>query len=469
MNGEVSFGAQKTKKMANISIISTTSVVPAASTNKPATARRIELTPWELQFLPMGPIQNGVLFLKPEPPQENGVNGLIDHLKTSLSHTLDLFYPLAGRLGATVNDDDKTTCFFLDCNAAGAQFIHAAAGSVTVAGILESVDVPRIMHSFFPLNNGVLNFEGVSQPLLGVQVTELVDGIFIGCTVNHSVADGTSFWHFFNTWSEISRGSGEIITLSPVFDRCFLNDVNNVHFPIPIPQSMLPFRPLTRSPNSLPPSLQERVFHFRKEKIEALKARANAEMGTNKISSLQALSAHLWRSLTRCRRLPEDQETKYMFLIDARPRMSPPLPAQYFGAATQSGTVTMKAGELLERGLGYAAWEMNRMIAAASSEPTNFLESWVKDPKPLQVPLSSTTSDSYGTSNSPRFNMYGTDFGWGKPVAVRSGGGPYKPYGKITLFPGAEEEGSIDIEFCLFPETFEAMMGDAEFLEAVTV
>ena len=109
-------------------------------------------------------------------------------------------------------------------------------------------------------------------------------------------------------------------------------------------------------------------------------------MGTNKISSLQALSAHLWRCTTRCRRFPEDQETKYLFVIGMRPRLSPPLPAQYFGVAAQSGTVSMKTGELLDRGLGYAAWEMNRMIAAASSEATNFLESWVRDPKPLSAP-----------------------------------------------------------------------------------
>ena len=70
-------------------------------------------------------------------------------------------------------------------------------------------------------------------------------------------------------------------------------------------------------------------------------------------------------------------------------------------------------------------------------------------------------------SGSPRFNVYGTDFGWGRPIAVRSGGGN-KPYGKTTLFQGADE-GSIDIEACLFPETFEAMMEDAEFMEAVTV
>ena len=76
--------------------------------------------------------------------------------------------------------------------------------------------------------NGVLNYQGISKPLLGVQVTELVDGIFIGCTINRRVVDGSSFWHFFNTWSEISRGN--IINptsqlFPPIFLRCFFNGI----------------------------------------------------------------------------------------------------------------------------------------------------------------------------------------------------------------------------------------------------
>ncbi|GFZ09882.1 hypothetical protein Acr_21g0004810 [Actinidia rufa] len=39
--------------------------------------------------------------------------------------------------------------------------------------------------------------------------------------------------------------------------------------------------------------------------------------------------------------------------------------------------------------------------------------------------------------------------------------------GKITLFPGAEE-GSIDIEVCLSPETLLALGDDEEFMEAIS-
>ncbi|KAL6313136.1 hypothetical protein AAG906_019606 [Vitis piasezkii] len=51
--------------------------------------------------------------------------------------------------------------------------------------------VPPIVHSFF-LRNGTQNCSGVSEQLLAVQVTELLDGIFIGCTINHMIVDGTA-------------------------------------------------------------------------------------------------------------------------------------------------------------------------------------------------------------------------------------------------------------------------------------
>ncbi|KAG8491892.1 hypothetical protein CXB51_015195 [Gossypium anomalum] len=187
---------------------------------------KVELTPWDLHLLLVGPVQKGLLF--PKPQHESS---FINHLKASLSDTLLYFPPLSGRLATTEHDDDKVS-FFIDCNNTGALFIHAKANGVTISDIIDPVYVPSIVHSFFPLN-GVKNIEGVSNPLLGVQVTELVDGIFIGITANHSVVDGTSFWHFFNSWSAISRGLIHLTKL-PVFQRRFFNSIN---FPIQIPKS----------------------------------------------------------------------------------------------------------------------------------------------------------------------------------------------------------------------------------------
>ncbi|XP_059642766.1 uncharacterized acetyltransferase At3g50280-like [Cornus florida] len=431
----------------------TTMVQPAAGHRKSSTASlRIELTPWDVRLLLLGPIQKGLLLLKPSPSH-------IDHLKTSLSRTLHFFPPLAGRL-TIIKNADNTTSFFINCNDVGARFIYAVAPSITVANILQPVYVPRFVRSFFPLN-GAQNHEGVSKPILAVQVTELADGFFIGCTVNHTVADGSSFWHFFNSWSEISRGFDKI-TRPPFLERSFPNDID---CPIRVPL----FDKQLNGFYSILPQLQERVFHFTKEKIAGLKEKANAEMKyTTHISSLQALMALLWRSIIRCRSTVAhaDQETNFRLAIGVRPRLHPALPQEYFRNGVYFETMTTKASELLKQGQGWAAWQMNKLIASQTGdEIRNFLKCWIKNPR-LQT-CGSVTTNALITSSSPRFNVYSNDFGWGKPVAVRSGEAN-KPDGKLTFFQGAEE-GSIDVEICLLPETLHTMEDDAELMEVVTV
>ncbi|MCL7033185.1 hypothetical protein MKW94_006719 [Papaver nudicaule] len=62
------------------------------------------------------------------------------------------------------------------------------------------------------------------------------------------------------------------------------------------------------------------------------------------------------------------------------------------------------------------------------------------------------------------FNMYGNDFGWGRPVAMKTGASG-KSYGITTVNQGPVE-GSVDIDLCLPVEVFEAMENDVEFMEA---
>ncbi|GLU20043.1 hypothetical protein SLE2022_362600 [Rubroshorea leprosula] len=108
---------------------------------------------------------------------------------------------------------------------------------------------------------------------------------------------------------------------------------------------------------------------------------------------------------------------------------------------------------------------MNRMVASHTEEKLkDFLESWTRSP---QLIMGSFTKNALVTSSSPQFNIYENDFGWGKPIAVRSGKSN-KSGGKITVYRGVEE-GNVDIEACLSPETLEALGNDEEFMAAVTI
>ncbi|KAJ0795374.1 putative transferase [Helianthus annuus] len=68
--------------------------------------------------------------------------------------------------------------------------------------------------------------------------------------------------------------------------------------------------------------------------------------------------------------------------------------------------------------------------------------------------------------SSPRFDMYGNKFGLGKALAFLSGYAN-KFDGKVTLYPGREGRGGIDLEVCLLPENMAAFESDEEFISIV--
>ena len=82
---------------------------------------------------------------------------------------------------------------------------------------------------------------------------------------------------------------------------------------------------------SYPPLLRERIFHISSDSLAKLKAKVNSECNATKISSLQSLSAVVWRSVTRARRVSKDQETGCRLAINNRGRLSPPFSQDYFG------------------------------------------------------------------------------------------------------------------------------------------
>ncbi|KAH1124103.1 hypothetical protein GYH30_014029, partial [Glycine max] len=108
------------------------------------------LTDWDIAMLSTNYIQKGLLFKKPATlvDQQDFMENLLEKLKRSLSLTLSHFYPLA---------------------------------------LLTS-------HSFVqPLfdQHKALNHDDYTMPLLSIQVTELVDAVFIGCSMNHVIGHAT--------------------------------------------------------------------------------------------------------------------------------------------------------------------------------------------------------------------------------------------------------------------------------------
>ncbi|WCJ19792.1 HXXXD-type acyl-transferase family protein [Euphorbia peplus] len=462
----------------------------------------LKLSVSDLPMLSCHYIQKGALFSRPP----ISIESLLAILKHALSQTLSQFPPLAGRLVT-----DSNGYIYITCNDSGVEFYHASATHLSVQDVISPVHVPECVKSFFAFDRRV-SYTGHYNPILAVQVTELSDGIFIGCSCNHSVTDGTSFWNFFNTFAELSRGVNKI-SKQPDFTRDSVL-ISPAVLPLPDGGPKVTF-------NENEP-LSERIFSFSREAILKLKAKANQKkwmetensavemMGkqsndtylhlnngkmmtailetlfktaskqkddavtvaaavtvadTAEISSFQSLCALLWRAVTRARKLDASKTTTFRMAVNCRTRLNPKLEPLYFGNCIQSIPTYASAGDVTSRDLRWCAEQLNKNVVAHNDATVRrCVNEWEENPRCF--PLGNFDGASMTMGSSPRFPMYDNDFGWGRPVAVRSGRGN-KFDGKISAFPGRDGGGSVDLEVVLSPETMAGIESDLEFMQYV--
>ncbi|KAJ6750282.1 hypothetical protein OIU85_000876 [Salix viminalis] len=470
----------------NTTIISRCTIYPDQESS---TIKTLKLSVSDLPMLSCQYIQKGVLLTYPP----YSINDLIKLLKHSLSAALSHFPALAGRL-----QTDPTGHVHIVCNDAGVDFIQAKARHLSIHAILSPTHVPECFKGFFAMDK-TLSYSGHSKPLMAVQVTELKDGIFIGCAVNHAVTDGTSFWNFFNTFAETCKGSKKI-SKSPDFSR-------NTMFNSPVVLKCPPGGPKATFSGDEP--LRERIFHFSRDAILKLKLRANSsnfmsnsaeifgkqsndswkivngesngnnglgngkvaplffESGkTAEISSFQSLCAQLWISVTRARKLSPSKMTTFRMAVNCRHRLEPRLDPYYFGNAIQSIPTVALAGKILSNDLSFGADLLHKNVVSHGDDTVRKgIADWEKEPR--LFPLGNFDGASITMGSSPRFPMYDNDFGWGRPLAVRSGGAN-KFDGKISAFPGRDGNGSVDLEVVLSPDTMIGLENDDEFMQYVS-
>ncbi|PPS02178.1 hypothetical protein GOBAR_AA18488 [Gossypium barbadense] len=533
----------------------------------------LKLSVSDLPMLSCHYIQKGCLFPRPSIP----IHLLLSLLKQSLSKTLSFFPPLAGRLYT-----DPNGSIYIACNDAGVEFHHSTCATSFIRDVIAPVYVPELVNEFFSFDKTV-SYQGHFKPIMAIQFTELPDGIFIGCSINHAVTDGTSFWNFFNTYAEICRKisnndpSIEKISRQPefsrdsvlissailkvpkggpkvtfnvneplrerifsfcreailelkakansnnkdkllvnedfnAFEKCYFDKSVNLNgifenwlfksSNIANTAEISSFQSLSALLWRAP--LRERIFSFCREAILELKAKANSNnkdkllvnedfnafekcyfdksvnlngifenwlfkssniANTAEISSFQSLSALLWRAVTRARKLPVSKTTTFRTAVNCRHRLNPKLDPLYFGNAIQSIPTYAVAGDVTSRDLRWCAERLNESVEAHKDERVRgYLKEWEKDPRCF--PLGNFDETSMTMGSSPRFPMYENDFGWGRPLAIRSGGAN-KFDGKISAFPGREGMGGVDLEVVLAPETMAAIESDPEFMQYV--
>ncbi|KAK4762300.1 hypothetical protein SAY87_030184 [Trapa incisa] len=411
--------------------------------------------------------------------------GIVAKLKGGLEVALEEFHQLAGRLGkddegvfrVEYDDDDLTE---------GVEVVEASAEDISVDD-LAAEEGTEILKDFIPYN-GILNLEGLHRPLLSIQLTKLRDGVAIGCAFNHAVLDGTSTWHFMNSWAQICSGfpAG---SSPPFLDRTKTRNarVKLDLTAMPDPSSQAEAEANGTEDHIKPgsqaacPKLRERVFKFSEVAIDKIKKSVNAGGGRGStptsqldeddgsssdkskkaFSTFQSLGIHIWRAVTAARGLKPEDITVFTVFVDCRKRVEPPMPETYFGNLIQAIFTGTAAGLLLAHPPEYGAGLIQGAIDAHDAAAINKRNSdWEAAPKIFQ--FKDAGANCVAVGSSPRFKVYDVDFGFGRPEGVRSGSNN-RFDGMVYLYQGKTGGRSIDVEIALDPITMERLEMDKGF------
>ncbi|CAI0428711.1 unnamed protein product [Linum tenue] len=245
-----------------------------------------------------------------------------ESLKDSLSNTLNVYYPLAGRY----RDD-----FSIDCNDAGVDLVRARVGChLSDALGQETVDEDRLLPLLPCRPQGRRVDSDGELVLLAVQVSFFeCGGLSVGVCCWHGVSDACTLACFLRTWSGFAmkimdESSGVVRDCTDVFPPRDLSAAS---------ESVEGFRAAVATPGT-----RIKRFVFGRDKIAALRRDIEAANSQQRPSRVQAVSAVIWAAAIKIARVKNEGRGQChiaAMTTNLRSRMEPALPEQAMGNLVQ--------------------------------------------------------------------------------------------------------------------------------------
>ncbi|KAF3579399.1 hypothetical protein DY000_02034412 [Brassica cretica] len=244
-----------------------------------------------------------------------------------------------------------------------------------------------------------------SSPILTLQITLFPNqGFCIGTRIHHAAVDGKTLVKFLKSWAHICKYG----TILQDLDSPMLLDRTVINLPSELPNLSIDVRTLKLPPvKEIEEDVVRFTFELTHENVKKLMERAKSE--------------------------------------STRDRLDPPVPASYFGnCVLPVNFLGYKAKTFLgEEGFVNGVEIVNDAVRDLSSRGAESIwelyEEGLKKIEPGMQKLS--------VGGSTRFGIYGTDFGWGRPVHTvnvsNSGNLLY------SMSESRDETGGVEIGMCL--------------------
>ncbi|CAG8792138.1 11356_t:CDS:2, partial [Gigaspora rosea] len=98
----------------------------------------------------------------------------------------------------------------------------------------------------------------------------------------------------------------------------------------------------------------------------------------NWISTNDALVAHIWRTVTRARKIDLNTEVFCGFAIDGRDRLIPPIPKSYFGNVNFSGCPKMVVSQLINSLPSSVALQIRKTVTDMNNSRIQSTIDWIE-------------------------------------------------------------------------------------------
>lgn len=162
--------------------------------------------------------------------------------------------------------------------------------------------------------------------------------------------------------------------------------------------------------------------------------------------------AYVFVCFIKTKKVEDDASVIIAFTADYRTRLDPPISMNYFGNCVMSHAAVEKAREVKEEnGIAFVAEKVSDMIKEIGNGVLEGREDTLM--KFMRMKAKYTEAQGFGIAGSTQFDMYGSDFGWGRPKKVEIVS--IDRSGAIGLTRSGEESGGVEIGVVLGKQEME--------------
>lgn len=423
----------------------------------------LSLTFFDIIWVHFHPIHR-LLFYRFPCSKTHFLETIVPDFKKSLSQTLKHFQPVAGNLIFPF-DSEKIPEL---------RYVPGDSVQVTIAESTEAHDLnrlignePRVADEFYafysdlppPETSPESGFERI--PLFTAQITLFPDeGVCVGFNNHHVVGDASSIVSFIKAWSSIARFGNDEEFLSssdslPIYDRSVVNDPSGIRS---IYWNLMKSNRVQSPPLKFPLNKVRATYILQKRDIQKLRDSVQSKKpDVTHLSSFTIATAYVWTCLVRSaaesgEEVNGDEAEHFAFAVDSRSRTDPPVPAAYFGNCVGMAEVESTHAEL-KGGDGFLT--AVELIGDVIGNKVNKKGELLRDADGWLARFGSLIGKRLlGVAGSPKFDLYETDYGWGKPEkfeAVSIDGD-----GSMSLCKSREFEGALEIGLSLSKKKMDA-------------